>query len=162
MRPALEQARARSSRRERITLHGFVDHTDVPAVLAHLDVLVLPSVYEELGSVMVEAMASGVPVVATRVGGIPELVRDGETGLLVDGRCDVDELARAIDRLLEDHDLRARLGAAARDRAREYSWPALAERITALYSAACDESGTGRSGSAPGERGEHPSAGQAA
>jgi glycosyltransferase involved in cell wall biosynthesis len=138
-RPSVERAVARSPRRERILLHGFVDHSRVPAVLAHLDVLVLPSAYEELGSVLVEAMAAGVPVVVTRVGGMPEVVRDGETGLLVDGGAGADPevlangLAAAVDRLLDDPDLRRRMAVAARDRARDYSWPVLAGRVRDLY-----------------------------
>ena len=137
--PLVEEAVRESPRRERAALHGFVDHDRVPAVLAHLDVLVLPSVYEELGSVIVEAMASGVPVVATRVGGIPEVVRDGETGLLVDSPPGVEDetlttaLAAALDTLMADPALRERMGRAARRHATAYSWPVLAGRIADLY-----------------------------
>jgi 2-deoxystreptamine N-acetyl-D-glucosaminyltransferase/2-deoxystreptamine glucosyltransferase len=119
----------------RITLTGFVRHTAVPAVLASLDVLVLPSAYEEMGSVLTEAMAAGLPVVASDVGGIPEVVRDGETGLLVPPG-DVGALAAALDRLVGDPALRARLAAGARARAPDYAWPALAERVAAVYEAA--------------------------
>jgi glycosyltransferase involved in cell wall biosynthesis len=145
--PLVDQAVRESSRQDRITLHGFVDHARVPAVLAHLDVLVLPSVYEELGSVIVEAMASGVPVVATRVGGIPEVVRDGETGLLVDTPPGVDDevlattLAAALDTLVADPDLRERMALAARRHAAAYSWPALATRIADLYADALGRAG---------------------
>lgn len=147
--PLVEQAVRESSRQERITLHGFVDHDRVPAVLAHLEVLVLPSVYEELGSVIVEAMASGVPVVATRVGGIPEVVRDGETGLLVDSPPDVDDetlataLATALDTLMASPDLRERIGVVARQHAAAYSWPVLATRIADLYADALGRPGGG-------------------
>jgi glycosyltransferase involved in cell wall biosynthesis len=116
----------------RVHLTGFVEHTAVPAVLASLDVLVLPSAYEEMGSVLTEAMASGLPVVASDVGGIPEVVRDGHTGLLVPPG-DVDALAAALDRLAADADLRARLSAGARARAADYAWPRLAARVAAVY-----------------------------
>ncbi len=116
----------------RVHLTGFVEHTAVPAVLASLDVLVLPSAYEEMGSVLTEAMASGLPVVASDVGGIPEVVRDGQTGLLVPPG-DVAALAAALDRLAADPGLRARLSAGARARAAEYAWPQLAERVAAVY-----------------------------
>ncbi|MDP5181829.1 glycosyltransferase [Blastococcus sp. BMG 814] len=117
---------------ERITMAGFVDHAAVPAVLSSLDVLVLPSAYEEMGSVLVEAMASGLPVVASDVGGIPEVVRDGETGLLVPPG-DVDALAAALDRLVADEPLRSRLAAGAGARARAYAWPHLAGCVTDVY-----------------------------
>ena len=120
---------------ERAHVQGFVEHERVPSVLASLDVLVLPSAYEELGSVLVEAMAAGVTVVASDVGGIPEVVVDGETGLLVPPG-DVAALAAALGRLTADEPLRVRLGANARVRAREYTWPSLARRVLAVYTTA--------------------------
>jgi glycosyltransferase involved in cell wall biosynthesis len=117
---------------DRITLAGFVEHGRVPAVLASLDVLVLPSAYEEMGSVLTEAMAAGLPVVASDVGGIPEVVRHGETGLLVPPG-DVGALAAALDLLAGDPVLRARLAAGARARSADYGWPALAARVAGVY-----------------------------
>jgi glycosyltransferase involved in cell wall biosynthesis len=81
-------------------------------------VLALPSATEGLGLVIVEAMSQGLPVVGTRVGGIPELVRDGVNGLLVDVHRP-DQLAAAFLRLQDDPALRARLAAAALQTARE-------------------------------------------
>jgi 2-deoxystreptamine N-acetyl-D-glucosaminyltransferase/2-deoxystreptamine glucosyltransferase len=101
-------------------------------VLASLDLLVLPSQYEEMGSVLVEAMVAGLPVVATDVGGIPEVVRHGETGLLVPPG-DVAALAAALDRVVADPVLRARLADGARRRSQQYSWPVLAARVSAVY-----------------------------
>jgi glycogen(starch) synthase len=132
MRAAVEAAVRRSPARDRITMSGFVPHAEVPRVLASLDVLALPSAYEEMGSVLVEAMASGLPVVASRVGGIPEVVRDQETGLLVPPG-DVDALADALDGLAGDPRRRERMCRAARQRAVEYSWPDLARRVEKLY-----------------------------
>ncbi|MEX5719615.1 glycosyltransferase [Geodermatophilus maliterrae] len=116
----------------RTTLAGFVEHGRVPAVLASLDVLVLPSAYEEMGSVLTEAMAAGLPVVASDVGGIPEVVRHGETGLLVPPG-DVGALTAALDSLASDPALRARLAAGARARSADYAWPALAARVAGVY-----------------------------
>ena len=82
---------------------------DVPSVTAAFDVAVLPSYREALGLVILEAMALARPVVATEVGGIPEMVEDGVTGLLVAPR-DPDALADAIVRLLTDHPLADTLG----------------------------------------------------
>ena len=66
----------------RVHITGFIPHAAVPAVLAHVDLLVLPSLYEDLSSALIEAMAAGRPVVATRVGGTADLVRHGVNGLL--------------------------------------------------------------------------------
>jgi glycogen synthase len=121
-----------SPARERIAVTGFVAHTAVPAVLWSLDVLVLPSAYEEMGSVLTEAMAAGLPVVASDVGGIPEVVDEGVTGLLVPP-LDVDALAEALDRLIADPGLRERLSAGACRRADDYSWPRLAARVVLVY-----------------------------
>ncbi|TFV58573.1 glycosyltransferase family 1 protein [Geodermatophilus sp. DF01-2] len=137
-RDRVRQLAAASPRADRVTLSGFVEHPAVPAVLASLDVLVLPSAYEEMGSVLTEAMASGLPVVASDVGGIPEVVRGGVTGLLVPPG-DVDALAAALDRLAADPGLRARLSAGARARAADYSWPQLAARVAAVYARVREE-----------------------
>jgi glycosyltransferase involved in cell wall biosynthesis len=132
LRSVVVAAMQRSPALARISLHGFVPHEEVPTVLASLDVLALPSMYEEMGSVLVEAMVSGVPVVASRVGGIPEVVVDGETGVLVPPG-DVDALAGALDRLVADPARRRTMCLAARRRAVRYSWPDLARRVADLY-----------------------------
>lgn len=123
---------AESPHADRITLAGFVEHTAVPAVLASLDVLVLPSAYEEMGSVLTEAMATGLPVVASDVGGIPEVVENGGSGLLVPPG-DVAALAAALDRLVAEPHLRALLATGARQRATDYAWPALSSRVGGVY-----------------------------
>lgn len=115
----------------RVRLVGFVPHERVPAVLAHADVLVLPSVYEELGSVLVEAMHAGVPIVASRVGGIPDAVGD-DAALLVPPR-EPGALARSVDRVLGDRALAERLAEAGGRRARGFDWDELAGRVLAVY-----------------------------
>lgn len=129
-RAALER-RARTSRRE-VRFTGFLDHARIPAVLRHVDVLVLPSAYEELGSVLVEAMATGLPIVASDVGGIPDLIRDGDNGLLASPG-DTIALAGAIGRLLTEPETAARLGAAARRSVRDHAWPSLAVHVLDVY-----------------------------
>ncbi len=99
------------------------------------DVLALPSRNEGWGLSLMEAMACGKPVVASRVGGIPELVRDGVDGILVEP-ADVPALARAIVRLLMDKGLRKRMGRAGRDRVRGYSWDSTAEAVLRAYESA--------------------------
>jgi glycosyltransferase involved in cell wall biosynthesis len=133
-RPVVEAAIDGSPARDRITLSGFVPHDRVPAVLGALDLLVLPSAYEEMGSVLVEAMACGVPVVASDVGGIPDIVVHGQTGLLVPAG-DVAALATAVDELLADRERRIRMGEEARRRSEDYSWTTLAVRVARVYAA---------------------------
>ena len=96
-RRVLERA-ARRAAEDRVRFVGAVPHAHVRAYLHHAELVVLPSRYEERGRVLLEAMAEGRPVVATRTGGIPDTVHHGENGLLV-APGDVDGLAEAIDRL---------------------------------------------------------------
>jgi glycosyltransferase involved in cell wall biosynthesis len=117
---------------ERIHVTGFIAHDRVPGVLASADLLVLPSVYEELGTVLVEALHAGLPVIASRVGGIPEVVVDNETGLLVPPG-DPAALARAIDTVLGDHELARRLAANSRRRAPRYHLERVAGQVADLY-----------------------------
>ena len=133
LRAAVEAAVSASPARDRVHLLGLAPHDRVPAHLAHADVFVLPSQYEELGSVLVEAMASGLPVVASRVGGIPALVRDGVTGRLVE-RGDVAGLAVALTAALTDRRTTRRTTETARAHVdRAYSWPVLSERVHDVY-----------------------------
>src|SRR5262249_7551385 len=96
---------------DRVIFTGF--RRDVPAVLASLNVSVMPSLNEALSNVLLESMAAGAPTVATRVGGTPEALVDGATGLLVPP-ADASALADAIVRLLEQPSMAAALGLAAR------------------------------------------------
>ncbi len=101
---------------------------DGAAVMRHFDVLVVPSRQEPFGTVLAEAMAAGTPVVATRVGGLAEVVADGETGRLVEpGR--PDELAAAVLEVLAS---RVQMGAAARERAKRFGADAYADRVEAI------------------------------
>jgi glycogen synthase len=129
-RPALARRAQRFGSRVHFT--GFVPHVQVPAVLRHVDMFVLPSLYEDLSSALIEAMAAGLPVVATRVGGTADLVHDGVNGLLVAPR-DPAALAAAISRVLADPAAAAGLAAAARRTADAYAWPGLARKVLEVY-----------------------------
>ena len=102
-------------------------------ILAALDLFVMPSLAEGLGVAALEAMACGLPVVASAVGGLRDLVTDGATGLLVPP-ADPVALAKAINKLASEPKLRAAMGAAGRIRvADHFSLAAMAQRTLALY-----------------------------
>ncbi|WP_033307862.1 glycogen synthase [Streptomyces iakyrus] len=108
---------------------------EVIQLLTHAALFVCPSVYEPLGIVNLEAMACGTPVVASAVGGIPEVVDDGTTGLLVPTGDGFEAgLARAMDTVLADPAAAGRMGEAGRERAvGEFGWDAVARRTVRLY-----------------------------
>ncbi|MFF7111356.1 glycogen synthase [Streptomyces albogriseolus] len=108
---------------------------EVIQLLTHATVFACPSVYEPLGIVNLEAMACGTAVVASRVGGIPEVVDHGRTGLLVDVDDDFEAgLTRALDSVLGDPDTARTMGEAGRERAvTEFGWDAVARRTAGLY-----------------------------
>jgi glycosyltransferase involved in cell wall biosynthesis len=110
-RAALEAMSRQFGLDARVQFLGMRD--DVPSILRNLDVFVLPSRTEGLPMALLEAMAAGLPIVATAVGGVPEAIRDGETGILVPPERP-DELAGAILRLASDEALRNRLAAGGR------------------------------------------------
>jgi glycogen(starch) synthase len=131
-RKALERKARRIGVGDRVRFLGFFAHDRLPAAMAHADLLVLPSVYEELGTVLLEAMWSGLPIVASRTGGIPDVIEDGVNGLLVEPG-DPEALARAIDRLLAERDLARRLSEGAQQRGKDYDWDVLAGSVLAVY-----------------------------
>ena len=128
----LERATPRA--RAALELTGPLDHAATAAVLRDADVLVNPSLSESFGLSVLEGMAAGLPVVAARTGGMPELVRDGVSGLLVEPD-DPAALAEAVARLAGDPGLRRRFGAAGRELAQGYSWDAAVARLREIYAA---------------------------
>lgn len=127
---ALRQLAAELSVAEATIFTGW--RTDVGEVLRALDIFALPSHNEGMGKALVEAMRVGLPVVATRVGGIPELIETGREGLLVPAR-DPDALAAALQHLSADAGLRRALGARAAARAADYSSERMVAKIADLY-----------------------------
>lgn len=131
LRPQLEKQADDLGIRDKIIFPGFVD--DMPLFLACLDVFVVPSVAEGLSISTIEAMAAGLPVVASRVGGLPELVRTEETGFLVEPR-NPTELAEAIFRLLTDSETRKQMGINGRKLAiQQFNTENMIEQTCALY-----------------------------
>ena len=118
---------------DRCVFLGNVPNTDMPAIYQAADLSVLPSFMEATSITGLESMATGLPLIGTRVGGIPALINDEESGLLVSPG-EPTEIAVAIDRLVADAALRQAMGEAGRQRAvAEFSWLSIAERTVAAY-----------------------------
>jgi glycosyltransferase involved in cell wall biosynthesis len=116
-----------------VFLAGWRGHDDLPTGLNAADLLVLPSVREQFGQVLVEAMACGLPVIAADAHGPAEIVEHGETGWLV-APDDEDAMVDALVEAVNGEDERRRRGQAAyEDSRRRYSWPALARGVTGIY-----------------------------
>ena len=111
---------------------GFVD--EIHAAMAGLDLLLHPSSAEGLGTAVIDAMAIGVPPIAFRVGGLPELIQDGQSGILVPAG-DTAAFAAAMDRLVSDADLRRTLAAAGPARAAEFAVDRMVRGTQAVYDA---------------------------
>lgn len=109
---------------------GFVDN--VGDYLASFDLFVLPSNREGIGSILFDAMEAGLPVVASRVGGVPDIVHDGKNGVLIDA-ASPDQLRTAILLLQADPELRKRFGAAGRELARGFTAASMAQKYLDLY-----------------------------
>jgi D-inositol-3-phosphate glycosyltransferase len=118
--------------RDRFRFVGSQPQDDLPRFYAAADVVAVPSRYESFGLVAVEALACGVPVVASRVGGLKFTIEEGNSGLLVPWG-DAPALAEALGRVLADDGLRAALAAAARPSVERFSWPAVAASVRHVY-----------------------------
>ncbi|MDE2745187.1 MAG: glycosyltransferase [Chloroflexota bacterium] len=116
----------------RVQFVNAVERSQLPDLYRAASVCAVPSAYESFGLVAVEAMASGTPVVATRVGGLASTIADGATGLLVGDRQPA-TFAAAIDRLLGDEPLRRQMGAAAAQQMSRYSWHSVTRSILDVY-----------------------------
>jgi glycosyltransferase involved in cell wall biosynthesis len=116
---------------ERVTFTGA--QVDISGLISSFDIFALPSVAEGMPIVLLEAMARGLPAVATRVGANSDVIQDGQSGLLVAAKA-VDELAQALELLVLSSDLRARLGGAARQRiVAEFSADRMSRDYERLY-----------------------------
>jgi D-inositol-3-phosphate glycosyltransferase len=135
--PDTEQARLQTLKNELgigdlVTFLGKRSQQCLPYYYSAADIVVMPSLYESFGMVALEAMACGTPVVASDVGGLSFVVRDGETGFLVPGQ-DPRALAECLGHLIRHPDLRAVMGKRGIQVAREYAWPRIADQIEDLY-----------------------------
>jgi glycosyltransferase involved in cell wall biosynthesis len=121
---------------DKVKFLGWRD--DIPEIMQILDIFVLPSLNEGMGRVLVEAMASGKPLVASNVGGIPDLVKHGYNGFLV-APGDVNGLSLAIKKLIEDEQLRLEMGTKGRAISRNYGVEGMIKKIDDLYTSLYQE-----------------------
>lgn len=115
---------------------GLVPYERIPEEFQGADMFALPSLQEGLPLSLLEAMACGLPVMASRVGGVPAVICDGENGFLISAG-DVEKMSKAIVQLASDSILRARVSKAARHTAQSWSWDSIWERYEALLTGAC-------------------------
>lgn len=139
-RDALEKLIVHLRMQERIRLAGRADRPMAVGLFKGCEFFVLPSRMEPLGIVNLEAMAAGKPVVASSVGGVPEIVKEGESGLLFPAE-DQGALTGVLARLASDSRLRERLGAGGRHAVDQFTWPVIAGQYADIYS---EVSGAGR------------------
>lgn len=116
--------------RERVCFLGYVEDKDLPSVYQGASMLVYPSLYEGFGLPPLEAMAAGIPVVASKISSLPEVV--GDAGLLVDPYS-IEEIAGAMGRILREPDLAEELAAAGKARAAEFTWERTANETMDLF-----------------------------
>jgi len=118
---------------DRVRFIGFIPNEDLPCWYRKADLVVLPSVYETFGIPLIEAMASGTPVLATRVGGIPEIVEDGRVGILVEPGS-VEQLADGIRNLIRDDKRLFQMGEEARQMVIDkFSWDKAVTTLLQYY-----------------------------
>jgi hypothetical protein len=115
---------------QNISFEGWSDR--VGDYLAAFDLFILPSNKEGIGGILLDAMDRALPIIASRVGGLPEIVKDGENGILIEPRSP-DQLQEAILRLYDDPDLRRAMGARGREFSRDFTAEAMAARYLDLY-----------------------------
>lgn len=146
LRIQLEALTERLGLTRNISFLGAIEHRQLPELLRNVDMFVMPSIWEGFGVAAVEAQAMEIPVIATKVGGIPEIVRDGITGILVEPRSP-EQLATAIIELIENPEKRKEMGKEGRKYVlSHYQWENNAALMDGLYKSVLEP---------PGESNEH-------
>lgn len=137
-RQRLEQVVSRLGISDHVRFLQSVKQDQLPKYYSAADVCVFPSYYESFGLAALEAMACGTPVVASRVGGLPSILREGETGYLIPSRCPAAFIQRLEILLANDH-LRTMMGRAARERALQLGWGVAVDRLMGVFCGLAEE-----------------------
>jgi len=116
-----------------VIFFGKVSNEEIPKYMVASDIFVLPSLSESFGIVNIEAMASGLPIIATKVGGIPEIIKDGENGFLVEPK-NPEQIAERILYLLSNNNIRRSISFNNKEKAKNYSWDLIVNKLIAVYS----------------------------
>lgn len=132
-RQKLKRLVKKNNLEKQVNFTGDILNNKIPEYMIASDIFVLPSLSEGLGIVNLEAMASGLPIVATRVGGIPEIIEDGENGFLVEPK-NSKQLAEKILCLLSNDELRKHIFLKNTEKAKSYSWDLVIEKLLKIYS----------------------------
>jgi glycosyltransferase involved in cell wall biosynthesis len=141
-----------------VTLYGTLDHPDVLREMCASDIFLFPSFTEGFPIAVLEAMSVGLPVVATRVGAIPEMIEDSKGGLLFE-HADIASLIRAIRTLIDDASLRVAMGQFNREKSRaHYSYSVVTSHLTAIYDLVVSGSSTGSASTSRTKSEPRPSA----
>jgi glycosyltransferase involved in cell wall biosynthesis len=118
---------------KKVIFKGIIENTQVPKYLIQSDVFVLPSLSEGFPNVILEAMAAGLPIVTTNVGGLAEIIKNGENGYVVEPK-NPDQLARKLLDILQNNDLRSLMSRNNIDKAKQYSWESIVSDLESVYS----------------------------
>lgn len=129
LRPEIERIAVENGIRDYVEFCGI--QKNVYKYLKEADILILPSIWEGMPMVIIEAMGAGVPIIATNVGGIPDMIRDGYNGLLIGN--DVNELIAAVKRLADDKELREKMGENARKESANFTSKKMADEYLKIY-----------------------------
>ena len=134
MQEELEKLSKKLNIEKNVKFSGFVDEDLKPLYYKAADIFCLPSTNmgESFGIVNLEAMACGIPIISSKLGGIPDIVKDMENGMLVKPG-DPESLADALIFLLENDDIRKKMGNDGRKKVEEYSWMKIAEKTEGIY-----------------------------
>jgi len=132
---SLEDLVRKNNLEKQVNFIGQVQNDDIPEYMAIADIFVLPSLSEGFPGVILESMASGLSVVATKVGGLPELIKDGENGFLVEPK-NPEQISEKVLLLLEDDKLREKISNNNKEKVKRYSWENVIDKIEKIYSEA--------------------------
>jgi len=134
LRRKLEKFAASLDIADRVTFTGYIPPDQIHDEYAKAEIFCGLSRSEALGNVFLEAQAAGCAVIGTRVGGIPDIVKDGEAGLLISPD-DVDAAKQALKKILDDSSLKSRFAAAGKENAKKYDWKNIADQYSSVYEA---------------------------